>query len=127
MDTEMLLREAVQDGFENLKTMEPGTEEYKSTVDSIAKLVDRENELNKINLEHLEKVKSRKFENETKLKQMEEEKVDRRIKNGIAAGGVILPTLVTVWGVLKSLKFETTGTVTTLVGRGFLNKLIPKK
>ena len=28
---------------------------------------------------------------------------------------------------LTSLKFEEEGTVTTIVGRGFVNKLLPKK
>ena len=60
-------------------------------------------------------------------KQMEEEKKDRWIKNGLAAAGIIIPTLVTIWGTVKSIKFEETGTITTIMGRGFINKLLPKK
>ena len=58
---------------------------------------------------------------------MEEDRKDRRFKNGIALGGIVLPLAVTIWGTLKTLKFEEEGTVTTMMGRGFINKLIPKK
>ena len=58
---------------------------------------------------------------------MEEEKKDRLVKNCISIGGIVLPVAVTIWGTLKSLKFEESGTVTTIMGRGFINKLLPKK
>ena len=57
---------------------------------------------------------------------MEEEKKDRLIKNILTGAGIIIPLGVTVWGTLKTLKFEEEGTVTTLMGRGFINKLFPK-
>ena len=57
----------------------------------------------------------------------EDEKRDRRIKNGITIAGIVIPSLITIWGTIKSLNFEKEGTVTTIMGRGFINKLLPKK
>ena len=113
---ETLLHEEIQDGFDALSKMERGTEMHKTTVDEVAKLFDKAIEIEKIEIEAKDKAKAR-----------EEDRKDRRFKNGIAVGGIVLPLAVTIWGTFKTLKFEEEGTVTTIMGRGFINKLIPKK
>ena len=122
---ETLLHEEIQDGFDALSKMERGTEIHKTTVDEVAKLFDKAIEIEKI--EAKEKAKAREIEASLKRAQMEEDRKDRRFKNGIAVGGIVLPLAVTIWGTFKTLKFEEEGTVTTMMGRGFINKLIPKK
>ena len=124
---ETLLHEEIQDGFDALSTMERGTETHKTTVDEIAKLFDKAIEIEKIEIEAKERAKAREIEASLKRAQMEEDRKDRRAKNGIAIGGIVLPLAVTIWGTFKTLKFEEEGTVTTMMGRGFINKLIPKK
>lgn len=124
---ETLLHEEIQDGFDALSRMERGTEIHKTTVDEVAKLFDKAIEIEKIEIEAKDKAKSREIEASLKQAQMEEDRKDRRVKNGIALGGIVLPLAVTIWGTFKTLKFEEEGTVTTMMGRGFINKLIPKK
>lgn len=124
---ETLLHEEIQDGFDALSKMERGTEIHKTTVDEVAKLFDKAIEIEKIEIEAKDKAKSREIEASLKRAQMEEDRKDRRVKNGIALGGIVLPLAVTIWGTFKTLKFEEEGTVTTMMGRGFINKLIPKK
>lgn len=124
---ETLLHEEIQDGFDALSRMERGTEIHKTTVDEVAKLFDKAIEIEKIEIEAKDKAKAREIEASLKRAQMEEDRKDRRVKNGIALGGIVLPLTVTIWGTFKTLKFEEEGTVTTMMGRGFINKLIPKK
>ena len=124
---ETLLHEEIQDGFDALSKMERGTEVHKTTVDEVAKLFDKAIEIEKIEIEAKEKAKAREIEASLKRAQMEEDRKDRKLKNGIAIGGIVLPLAVTIWGTFKTLKFEEEGTVTTMMGRGFINKLIPKK
>ena len=124
---ETLLHEEIQDGFDALSKMERGTEIHKTTVDEVAKLFDKAIEIEKIEIEAKDKAKAREIEASLKRAQMEEDRKDRRVKNGIAVGGIVLPLAVTIWGTFKTLKFEEEGTVTTIMGRGFINKLIPKK
>ena len=116
MKIQTLLNEEIEAEFEKLKDMEKGTEEYKTTVDGLTKLVEKSNEMTKFEIEHDEKVK-----------QMKEEKKDRVIKNVLTACGIIVPTIVTIWGTKASFEFEKEGTITTIMGRGFINKLLPKK
>ena len=53
--------------------------------------------------------------------------LDKTVGYTINVAGIVLPLLVTIWGTKVSLKFEETGSFTTIMGRGFINKLLPKK
>lgn len=117
------LYKEIEDELQVLNEIEVGTDEYKSSVDGVTKLLDRAIEIEK----HEAEMKEREAERIAKNIQAAEEQKDRVVKNYIAAGGVVLPLLVTIWGTLKSFKFEQDGTVTTIMGRGFINKLLPKK
>lgn len=117
------LYKEIEDELQALNKIEVGTDEYKSSVDGVTKLLDRAIEIEK----HEAEMKEREAERIAKNIQVAEEQKDRVVKNYISAGGVVLPLLVTIWGTLKSFKFEKDGTVTTIMGRGFINKLLPKK
>lgn len=122
-----LLDEEIQVEFEKLSKLEVGSESYKATVDGLAKLVDRAVEIDKTEMENATKIEAQNIENDLKALQIKEDNLDRWVRNGIAIAGIIVPSVLTVWGTLKSFKFEETGTVTTILGRGFINKLLPKK
>lgn len=117
------LYQEIEDEFQALSEIKVGTDEYKSSVDGLTKLLDRAIEIEK----HEAEMKEREAERIANNIKTAEEQKDRVVKNYISAGGVVLPLLVTIWGTLKSFKFEKDGTVTTIMGRGFINKLLPKK
>ena len=127
MKFETLLNKEIEEDIEALGGVDFGSDEYKSGVDSVTKLIDRAIELKKIDVELAEKVESRNIDNELKKKQMSESKADRIVGHIITAAGIIIPVIVTIWGTKASFKFEQEGTVTTIMGRGFINKLLPKK
>lgn len=124
---ETLMQDVIMDELESLRDMKVGTDEYKTTVDGVTKLMDKAIELDRFQMEFNEKVENRKRDDEMKLEQIKEEKKDRLFRNCISVAGIVIPSVITVWGTLKSFKFEETGTVTTIMGRGFINKLLPKK
>jgi hypothetical protein len=123
MRIENLLRGEIESEFEKLNEMEIGTEKYKVTVDGLVKLIEKAIDIEKIETE----VESTNADMAFKTKQMEDENKDRFVKNAIAVAGIIVPVGVTIWGTLASFDFEKEGTVTTIMGRGFINKLLPKK
>ena len=127
MSIKTLLEVEIEDQFDKLSEMEKGSDKYKATVDSAIKLTDRMIELEKLEDERLDKEQSRNFDSELKLSEVKEDRKDRIIKNCISVAGIVLPIIVTVWGTKTSLKFEEEGTITTSIGRGFINKLLPKK
>lgn len=124
------LENEISSELDKLASMELGTDQYKNTVESISKLIDKQNEIDKIELERAKQQLSEYVETNkiNKQKELDEyNKKDQLIKNMISIGSIIIPVFVTVWGTYKTLKFEETGTVTTIMGRGFINKLLPKK
>ena len=127
MNNATLLEVEIQDQFERLRKTEFGTEQYKTGVDGLTKLIDRSIEIDKLSHEFKKERENQKVDTEFKEKQMAKDKKSEMIHNVIAIAGIVLPLLVTIWGTNVSLKFEESGTVTTIMGRGFINKLLPKK
>lgn len=106
----------IEEKFDELAKLDPTTKEYSAAVDSVTKLMDRAIEI--------EKLESSETQNE---KQMEEDRKSRLAKNCIDVGSIVLPLAVTIWGAKASFKFEETGTITTSVGRKFMDKIISWK
>lgn len=127
MRIEDLLNKEICEDLEGLSELELGSDEHKAGVDVVTKLIDRKVELRKLEIERQERVESRKAEDEIKLKQMKENRVDRFIGYVINAAGILIPVAVTVWGTKVSLKFEEEGTITTAAGRNFFSRLFSKK
>lgn len=124
---EKKLYDEINAEFEDLSKMALGTEEYKVTVDGLTKLMDRAIDMKKFDTEYAERIENQKMDNNLKQRQMDEDRKDRLIKNGISIAGIVIPSLITIWGTVKSMEFEKEGTITTIIGRGFINKLLPKK
>ena len=121
------LDEEILNAIEALSEMDKGSEEWKKTVEGLAKLLEKTNERDKFEAERREQDRNRRIENFWREEQAKEERIDRWVKNGIAVAGIVIPVAVTIWGTLVSFKFEEEGTITTIMGRGFINKLLPKK
>ena len=127
MNIETLLYDAIETDFDKLATAELGSDERKAVADELFKLMDRAIEMEKVNNESEDKAKTRESDELYKQQQLEDDKKDRLLKNIISVAGVVLPLAVTIWGTKVSLKFEEEGTFTTIMGRGFVNKLLPRK
>ena len=63
MRIETMLHDGIEDGFNELKKIQVGTEEYKSTVDVLTKLLDRAIEIDKIDAETQANADNREIEN----------------------------------------------------------------
>ena len=106
MNNGILLEEELGRGLDELKGTDMSSEEYAKKLDAVAKLMDKSIELKKV----------------------EDSKKDRLIGYAMNAAGILLPIAVTIWGVKVSYKYDKDGIVpTTILGRGFVNKLLPKK
>lgn len=121
------LRVEIEEELAKISEMKPGSDEHRIAVDSVAKLMASANELERIDADCEDKEAIRENDFKLKQQQAEDEKKDRLVKNILTAAGIVLPLAVTIWGTKVSLKFEEEGTVTTQMGRGFIQRLFPKK
>ena len=116
--------------LEVLESMETNSEDYKIMVEGLTKLIDRSMELEKIEIskaQEAEKIKNEAEKMKFEAEQAKTNKIFQWIGYGISAAGIVIPVAVTIWGTKVTLNFEKEGTVTTMMGRGFVNKLLPKK
>lgn len=116
MHNEALLHDEIRHELEKLREMEVGSDKHTAAVNDVTKLMDRAIEIDKVNIEHEHNEKARKDENN-----------DRIVRHTLTFVSIAVPTATAIWGTLKSFKFEETGTITTIFGRGWLNKLLPRK
>ena len=127
MEIETKLHKELSREFDELGKLTPGTDEHKASAEVVTKLMDKAIEIERLHVEKQKDEDCRKTELDLKLKQMEGDRKDQLIKNVLNGVAIIGGFAVTVWGTCKSIKFEETGTITTIMGRGFINKLLPKK
>lgn len=124
------LEAEIESELDILANSDVDSDSYKTVVESVTKLIDKRNEIDKVEIEMAKQRLSEQREMETTIKDRElnaYNKKNQLITHAISIGSILIPVFVTVWGTYKTLKFEETGTVTTIMGRGFINKLIPKK
>lgn len=116
MTIEDIIYEEIEKLKDEMEGLKPDSKEYEAKAKRLDSLMDKAIDMGKFNVER-----------EDKLIQQDEEKKDRMVKNVLQGLGIGLPLLVTIWGTHKSIKFEQEGTITTIMGRGFIQKLLPKK
>ena len=127
MELKTMLEMELHDRLKELGEMEVTDEKYKTTLDAVAKLTDKLNDINKIEIDKENKIHQEEMNKVFKEREIEIDKKDRWFKNGLNGFSVIAGLLLAVWGTNKSLRFEETGTVTTFAGKNFINGLFPRK
>lgn len=127
MSVRTLLETEIESELLKLGELTPGTDEYKTVQDGLVKMLDKANELEKIKDDYELRAKAHEIEMVLEEQKLSAEKKDRVVKNVINIGGIVITTVTTVWGVLKTLKFEETGTVTTQAGRSLIQRLFSRK
>ena len=114
------IKEALWNDYEEkkelLNDMEPGSDEYKvvaSEVDNIRKeLID---------------VDKTVAENEFKVTQAADDSKKEKTRNRITIGTFVTSTVLSLYAIGKTFKFDSSSTVTSTLGRNILNAFIPKK
>lgn len=128
MEIKTLLNKEIQDQLTNLSKLEFNTDEYKSGIDGVSRLLDRNLAIEKEQAEQKLREEKFYFEKETRekelyLKEAEliQTKKDQRIKNLISGGSLIGSAALFVYGLRKTIKFEEVGTFTTTFGKSMAN------
>lgn len=128
--TKQLLEDEIRKEIEEISNMELGSDNQKKTTDNLVKLLDKYNDMDRLDADlekHDTEIEMKKAEHELKKQQLEHEKKDSFVKNcltGISIGSGII---MTVWGTCVSINFEKEGTFSTIIGRQFIQRLLPKK
>lgn len=119
-----LLEQEIESQIEALDDIEYGSDQHSACVGDTVRLLEKLNEMNRIEQDHIDKEESRKLEEDLKLKEMAENKKDRLWKNVLTAGTFVVSAGITIWGYVDSKRFEQGFTHTTEAGRTSTRKLL---
>lgn len=113
MTVENLILEEIEEINERLKGLDVTSKEYSILADRLDKLMAKSLEIGKVNIEAAQKEQ-----------QMEDDRKDRKTRNVISVLGIAVPAGVSIWGALKSWKFDSNGgMITSDAGRHFISNL----
>lgn len=135
MSTKALLEEEIQSTIGEISRLDVGSEEHGTATEALAKLLDKYNAMEHLEVEIREKYDSKEAENALKeaeyaLKeeQLKHEKRDAIIKNiltglQVVACGIMIP----IWGVKAAAKYEEEGVFKNVWTRAAITDILPKR
>ena len=126
MSYKTLLNDEICEELEECKKLEMGSEVYNSSINGLCKLMDKQLEIEKLELQkEQQRIENEQklFDNEIKAEQLKSDKRDKAVKNTLTGVSVIGGLGITIWGTIQAIKFEENGSFTSLVGRGFINNI----
>lgn len=127
MNIEKLLNEEIEAVIKSMSQVSADTEEYTTMTKNLSELIDRSNKLKELELEHQRHLDTLKHESEIKDKELAIQHKDAKVGQIINGLGIVIPSLVTVWGTCKTFKFEgADGIFTSTIGKQYINKLLKK-
>lgn len=115
-----LLEEEIKAEIKRLGSLESGSQEHTTAVDSLTKLYKLKLEEDKNTYERLDK-------QESKTAQMAESVKDRYFRFGMAAAELVLPLMFYGVWMRRGFKFEQDGTFTSQTFRGLFSRFRPTK
>ena len=98
-----LLHDEIVSEIVELSKKDTGSEEYQIAVNGVTKLMDKELEWSKLDNEIEQKKLDRDSAERLKLKEIEEDRKDKRVKNTLTAVSVIGGFGLTIWGGIEVL------------------------
>jgi hypothetical protein len=123
-DVKTLLDGEIKERLKELSEVDSNAEEYKTAVDGVTKLMDRKIEMDKLEIERIDKIDNKELEYDLKMRQIKEDKTNRWTRDvtnwvnlGIGAG-------MFIWGTIASINFEREGTFTTTAGRNNVKRVL---
>ena len=115
MEIKSKLEEVISLKLEMAKITE--SEDGKRAVDDAVKLTDC-----------LIEIKKMEADEGVKKEELKRQSIKERWQNGIAIAGIAVPAVISIIGIYKTFKFDDAGgIISSTLGRGFINKVIPKK
>lgn len=124
MNVKTLLEGEIEKRFEELDEIRSDADGDEAALNKITKLLDRKIEMDRVEIERIDKINNKELEYDLKMCQMKEEKTTRWTRDitnwvnlGLGAG-------MFIWGTIASINFEREGTFTTTAGRNNVKRVL---
>lgn len=128
------LDELIDSEIKEISELQTGTKEKSAAIDDLTKLYRLRIDEKKVDLDYKDRCRTRENEElqaghdiDQRKDQMQEQKIDRYFKVGIAIGELILPLMFYAAWMKKGFKFEESGTFTSTTFRNLFSRFRPTK
>ena len=120
------LRDELNNEIHELSKVEFGSKEYEIGVKGVTLIADRVIELERLENENAKlDIEQQKVDIETQ--RLEDERKDRKAKNGISVAGIAIPAGITVVGGIAMFIFEERGSILGQASRKIVDRIFRMK
>ena len=124
MTVKAMFRDEIEKELAEVSRLEVGSDKYRTAVDGVSKLADKMIELEKIEIDNQDKIENRENDYSLRLKQIEEDRKDRIVKNVLTGVTFAGSAALAIWGTIISMKFEKEDSFTSLAGRKWVDRTV---
>ena len=124
MTVKTMLKDEILNELIEVSKLEVGSDKHKAAVDSVSRLADKMIELEKIDIDSRDKAEIRENDYELRIRQINDEKKDRFVKNCLTGVTIVTGVGVAIWGTLVSMRFEKEDSFSSTLGRKWIDKTI---
>lgn len=124
MNVKKSLECEIEKRFEEMDEVRSNAEEDKVAVHNLTELIDRKIEMEKLEIERIDKINNKELEYDLKMRQMKEDKTNRWTRDVTNWVNLGLGAGMFIWGTIASINFEREGTFTTTAGRNNIKRVL---
>lgn len=121
-----LLDVTIEDLLNKLADLDPESKEYEAVNDNLGKLMKHKIEIEKHLSAEAQAEKQLKFNETQAEKKLRQERLTTIWKSVIEILLQLMALGVTVWGTILMFTFEEKGTITSAIGRKFIDKIVKR-
>lgn len=121
MSVKSLLTEEICSQVDEISKLAVGTEESKVAINGAGVLMDKLNDIQRLEIEQ-RKLDMEREKIDIEIVKAENDKRDKKIKNGITIGTAVTGAAITIGMGLLAYVYEERGTISSKPGRSFINR-----
>lgn len=124
MSVKTLLEDEIEERLKELATVNSDDETYEKSVNGVTKLIDRKIEMDKLEIERIDKIDNKELDYDLKIRQLKEEKTSRWTRDITNWSNIVIGAGMFIGGFIASTNFEREGTFTTSAGRQCVKRVL---
>lgn len=124
MSVKTLLEGEIEERLKELSEIESDDEQYEKSVNGVTKLIDRKIEMDKLEIERIDKIDNKELDYDLKIRQLKEEKTSRLTRDITNWSNIVVGAGMFIGGFIASTNFEREGTFTTSAGRQCVKRVL---
>ena len=128
MTTKQMLEQEIQNTIEAVHELEVGSKQHTDAVDTLTQMLEKYNQMDRLDAEIQEKYDSKQAEVTLKEKQLKQEKLGGIIGHVLTGVQIVAcAILIPIWGVKAAAEYEKEGVFKNVWTKNTITDILPKR